>query len=267
MKSYLLGAVSASVFQLISIDAYAALYEFDYTGAFSIVNPNGELTASIADSTNPYYGARAEISGTFYYDDVSNIYSLSMNNFIVASDAFSVTSTSISLAGSKMDVVLGFEWGPNVGQAATFSWNAAGFLAAMAFGVTPGDTISGDVLYDSTGSVLVASLGSATPASDGYVVQSGSSGPPGAPTTPATVPLGPAPLATSYVQVQPSNPPGGPFDIPFAEFYLHFDIGNGNSMTLAGISASPTIVPVPAAMWLFGSGLLGLIGISKRRKA
>jgi hypothetical protein len=28
-----------------------------------------------------------------------------------------------------------------------------------------------------------------------------------------------------------------------------------------------TVVPVPAAVWLFGSGLLGLIGIARRKKA
>jgi len=28
-----------------------------------------------------------------------------------------------------------------------------------------------------------------------------------------------------------------------------------------------TVVPVPAAVWLFGSGLLGLIGIARRNKA
>ena len=28
-----------------------------------------------------------------------------------------------------------------------------------------------------------------------------------------------------------------------------------------------TVVPVPAAVWLFGSGLLGLVGISRRKKA
>ncbi|HEN46860.1 MAG TPA: VPLPA-CTERM sorting domain-containing protein, partial [Mizugakiibacter sp.] len=29
----------------------------------------------------------------------------------------------------------------------------------------------------------------------------------------------------------------------------------------------PAVVPVPAAVWLFGSGLLGLIGMAKRREA
>ena len=32
---------------------------------------------------------------------------------------------------------------------------------------------------------------------------------------------------------------------------------------LVGVSA----IPVPAAAWLFGSGLLGMIGIARRRKA
>ena len=31
--------------------------------------------------------------------------------------------------------------------------------------------------------------------------------------------------------------------------------------------ASFTVVPVPAAVWLFGSGLIGLIGIARRKKS
>jgi len=30
---------------------------------------------------------------------------------------------------------------------------------------------------------------------------------------------------------------------------------------------TPSAVPVPAAVWLFGSGLLGLVGVARRRKA
>ena len=34
-----------------------------------------------------------------------------------------------------------------------------------------------------------------------------------------------------------------------------------------GLPREATIVPVPAAVWLFGSGLLGLIGVARRKKA
>lgn len=33
------------------------------------------------------------------------------------------------------------------------------------------------------------------------------------------------------------------------------------------VSVTPSAVPVPAAVWLFGSGLLGLIGVARRKKA
>jgi hypothetical protein len=39
------------------------------------------------------------------------------------------------------------------------------------------------------------------------------------------------------------------------------------SVDLVGrITSTPSAVPVPAAVWLFGSGLLGLYGIGKQRK-
>jgi hypothetical protein len=34
----------------------------------------------------------------------------------------------------------------------------------------------------------------------------------------------------------------------------------------ANLTPTPNIVPVPAAVWLFGSGLIGLLGVAKRRK-
>jgi len=37
--------------------------------------------------------------------------------------------------------------------------------------------------------------------------------------------------------------------------------------TLPGSGFGQAAIPVPAAAWLFGSGLLGLIGVSRRKKA
>jgi hypothetical protein len=42
-------------------------------------------------------------------------------------------------------------------------------------------------------------------------------------------------------------------------------LGADGTLTITGNSTAP--VPLPAAVWLFGSGLMGLVGVSRRRKA
>ena len=56
------------------------------------------------------------------------------------------------------------------------------------------------------------------------------------------------------------------------DYFAHVPVGDpsghggtGYNLHLEGVVTSA--VPVPAAMWLFGSGLLGLIGVAKRKKA
>lgn len=44
-------------------------------------------------------------------------------------------------------------------------------------------------------------------------------------------------------------------------------IGDPLNLSAGAFSGSLSIVPVPAAVWLFGSGLLGLVGIARRKKA
>lgn len=35
----------------------------------------------------------------------------------------------------------------------------------------------------------------------------------------------------------------------------------------SGSTSAPAVIPVPAAVWLFGSGLLGLVGVARRKKS
>jgi hypothetical protein len=45
---------------------------------------------------------------------------------------------------------------------------------------------------------------------------------------------------------------------PFAGFNANFN---------ANLAPTPKVVPIPAAVWLFGSGLLGLVGVARRKKS
>jgi len=41
--------------------------------------------------------------------------------------------------------------------------------------------------------------------------------------------------------------------------------GTGNATNLGAKLGEITVVPVPAAVWLFGSGLIGLVGVARRK--
>jgi hypothetical protein len=60
------------------------------------------------------------------------------------------------------------------------------------------------------------------------------------------------------------------FNETFAGLDYTFDItylgGTGNDIVLNVISSSP-VIPIPPAVWLFGSGLIGLIGVARRKKS
>jgi len=61
--------------------------------------------------------------------------------------------------------------------------------------------------------------------------------------------------STGYADIIP-----GQEDVYFFNPYAREVVIDG--ITVSG----PTVIPVPAAVWLFGSGLLGLVGIARRKK-
>jgi len=64
----------------------------------------------------------------------------------------------------------------------------------------------------------------------------------------------------------------GGYDFIFADTNISMegvtiDGNSGFSGTVTNADFDNTAVPVPAAVWLFGSGLLGLVGVARRKKA
>lgn len=57
------------------------------------------------------------------------------------------------------------------------------------------------------------------------------------------------------------------FQFPISTSLTDLFSGNNGTTTNTSFSGSITAVPIPAAVWLFGSGLLGLVGIARRKKA
>ncbi len=45
------------------------------------------------------------------------------------------------------------------------------------------------------------------------------------------------------------------------------DAGCFSNLAIDNVEVNAQVVPVPAAVWLFGSGLLGLVGVARRKKA
>ena len=58
---------------------------------------------------------------------------------------------------------------------------------------------------------------------------------------------------------------GIPANTPFD--YFGFTIQSANGSVISTDITNTAVVPVPAALWLFGPGLLGLIGVARRKNA
>ena len=247
---------------LTAIPASAAVYQFHFTGQYTLVDASG-----VAMDQQP-------ISSTLTYDDTSGTgfsADLAIENF----DTFGATASIYSISLQReagTDLIVGnmlADWNFNFGIPLSMVWDASGLFNAIDYGLQAGDVISGTNLK--RGGVVVADVQSATPASDGLGFGF------------SVLNQGPAPLAVTTWNTTTLCTPGSDcignalsggapsvddgiagspmIDEPFIGLNVNFDIGSGNSLTVLSV----TTVPVPAAAWLFASGLLGLIGIARRK--
>lgn len=248
-----------------------------WSGVMTLLDASGR---PLVNTSYPYYGdptwgygVRTPISGTLALDLHTGSGSLTAAPFY-----FFNGPSPAEIVGGQMQAIgdgqggygslmLGnmlFNWIGAYGMPLSIVWDAAGLFAAMSDGTYITETISG-----------VGAL----PASND--IKKGG------------VPIGPAPLATTVwnttplcTAVSPGDcsvvPSGGlplladsiggsPFiDGPFVGYSLNLDItslhvDDFGSCLSAG--SCPPPVPVPAAVWLFGSGLFGLVGVSIRRRS
>lgn len=242
---------------LATAPASAAIFEFHFTGQFTLVDPTGNnMDRQAIDSTFTFdHGiGRGSVTGMTIanfdtFGATANIYDISLER---------VTGTDLIIGNMLAD------WNGNIGVPLSTVWDATGMFTAINFGMQSGDVISGSNLK--RGGSTIYDVGSATPASDGLGYIQGAA--PLAVTTWNTSTLctpgdncignavsGGWPLTDDGIAGSPM------IDGPFPGLNVNFDIGSGNSLTVLNISA----VPVPGAVWLFGSGLLGLIGLARRK--
>ncbi len=69
-------------------------------------------------------------------------------------------------------------------------------------------------------------------------------------------------LWDGHTMLPGTNAPFDPANFDFTQVALGF---NGASISGFGATGTLSAVPVPAAVWQFGSGLIGLVGLARRK--
>jgi hypothetical protein len=238
-------------------------------------------------TTHGWIGYRTPITGTMSFDVTSGAGVATVTPFMFFGDtpgtgantntasALGVTFQVIDTIGTMVGTLL-FNWnGGN--HSISIVLDASGMFGALGTANNPGPAM---IDFMTNGPTTTISGVGALPASNG--IKSG------------TIALGPSPVATkttnalgceakalatqtnAYTIVTnfanlgtcsyTSDTIGGsPMSSPAFEGYNgNFDV---QSVHLDNYIATPGPgVPIPAAVWLFGSGLLGLVGIARRKK-
>ena len=264
-KTAIATALTASLGMGVSATADAAIITASWDGLFTMLTSTG---APLTNTSNPYnsdptwgYGYRTQISGTFSFDTSTGAGTATVNPFDFFNGGAAVAHDIVMQAvgdgvGGPGTLVVGsmlFDWNTNNNINVGIVLDAAGFFGAMPAGTST--TISG-----------VGAL----PASNG--IKGGK------------YPIGPAPMATTTYNTDFHNDPscvstascviadgtnigGDPMDNgPFPNFNANFDITSIHIDSVTPGGGGGGEIPVPAAVWLLGSGLVGLVGVARRRK-
>ena len=236
----------------------ADIIDMDFGGLYTILDPAGKV---ISNSSEPYYydttwgyGVRTQISGSLTYNTESGFGSFDVDpfNYLERGTAV-ITDFDFKSAGNNLLIGnMQFNWNSN-SYVKQIVLDASGLFTEIAAGVTVGD------IFDNA--TCASSNACATPASNAIN---------------QPLPIGPALIATTSINTAGQTG----FGTTLAQLSLGTDDGIGGSphdngptsgfnsnfdfttITVTNVSA----VPVPAAAWLFGSGLLVLSSLARRKK-
>ncbi len=285
-------AVAATFTTAAIPQAEANVLNLSWIGTFTFLNTLGQpLPNSPSDYAAGYYGIpgaahgtttafgwygnRTPISGTMSFDTATGAGIGTITPFMLYGDTTNSIANAMSVTFQRADTVgtvigtmsLSFNGGVHP---VSMVLDASGLFSAMAggaFATGPTSTISGvgalpatnGVDFDVTNSVKTFPLGPSPIATTTRNTNLACAGVAIAQQVNAytinTLPAYTTCFPTSNDGIGGSPIPSG----PYFDLNPNFDI---TSVHLESVSS----VPLPPAVWLFGSGLLGLIGFVRRRK-
>ena len=257
-------AISIALASLLHTGAtQAVVIDMNFDGLFSMLDPAGTVHQN---TSYPYYsdptwgyGIRTQISGSLRFDTNTGKGSGTINPFeffnagpaVISGFEFQATGDGKGGSGSLMLGNMMFSWrGENITTQIVL--DASGFFAEL-------PTITTGAVYDASSCNISGAC--ATPASDNIKK--------------SRYPIGPIPITTSSFNTTGQTGT----TTTLGQLSLGTDDGIGGSpmdngsyslhnanFDITSITIPPIPTPVPAAVWLFGSGLISLVGVARRRK-
>lgn len=275
MKKQLALATAIAASCAVSSVQADTIASYDWTGTFTMINPSGAALQNTDFAGNDTAGYQTELNGTmeFNFDTGAGTATVDPFDFFGGGPAvaYNINMQAIGAGdganpGTLVYGTMAFDWSGNNGIAVEIVLDAGGFFTGNQ-GFNPDGTIAGAV---SSGPGAVA---------PGYEPLCAFAI---GPTCFVNLDAGPVLMATvdgnpfaeedvtilndaGELVFQGNRHTDGLSGIamdngPFPGFNANFDI---RTMTLTGVEV--TTIPVPAAVWLFGSGLLGLVGVARRK--
>ncbi len=270
MKKTLVAAAIAATMGATS--AQADIYTFTGTGFFTMITPTGGVLTNPDAQGAPggdAFGVRTPLSNlVMSFDTQTGAGTGSIDPFLFSGTTAVANNVSMQAIGDGNGgpgtLIMGsisFDYGPTTGIPVYLVADAAGIFGAIQGGLNVGDVITGGAQTSTDAPIAASPFGA------------------------FTSPLGNIPFAMTTLDVNQDGDAanacgttggtgaliGGGFPLcddgvsgvrmgtaPFPGHGANFDI---TSLTVQSIQA----VPVPAAVWLFGSGLLGLVGVARRK--